>query len=184
MAAAVNRKGRCASAAIVRCEGGAAGVVHRDVAGSSAESGDLADLSQLGGLSVEREAGDGSSLLAFVLVKLVSREEGLAIRSEGEEGRAVGLDSEAGLREVACRGVEGVGVDAFARSRGLSSDQQQSFRIQSVCHGRPWMSHKGCRRRTLNKASPRNLPHSYRPFKSHQLCNVCLYVFQGKAHGR
>src|SRR6266702_6179780 len=176
MAAGVDRKGCCTSAAVVGCEGGAAGVVHRDVAGSTTESGDLADLSQLGGLSVEREAGDGSSLLAFVLIELVGREEGLAIRSEGEKGRAVRLDGEAGLSEVACGSVEGVGVDALARSRGLSSDQQQSLRIQSVCDGRPWMRHKGCRRRTLNKTSPRNLLHSYRPFKSHSFCNICIVM--------
>ena len=91
-------------------------MVDRDVAGAGADGGDFTDLGQLCRLSIEGVAGDGATVLAFVVIEFVGDEEHVSLGTEREKGGIVGFGGQADLLQIASGGVEGVGVDAFAGS--------------------------------------------------------------------
>src|SRR6202044_2362304 len=116
------------AAGVVGGEDGGAGAVDGDGAGGGSVGGLLADLGEVAGGGVEREAGDGSAGLALEGVELVGGVDGAAVGRGDEEGGVVAGGGKAGLGELAGDGIEGVGVDALAvarRSAGLGADQEE-----------------------------------------------------------
>lgn len=122
------------AAAIIGDEDMFTGFIDDNVARMSAAGRGIVDLGEFSWIgSIDLKAGDGAVLLASVVVQFINGVKDLAIWMDREEGRTGSLGRETDLSERAGGGIEFVGVDAFARTAGVSSNINRQF-FWCSCH--------------------------------------------------
>src|SRR5579859_998238 len=118
-----------AAARVVRDEHVLAGLVDDDVAGIGALRFDFIQKCQLASRAVDREGANAAVVWVSVIWKLIDGIQVTPRRMERYERRIGGFGGEPEGSDISVRGIETVGIDAFAVSAvlGVGADVEKIF---------------------------------------------------------